>query len=251
MAELEPNALTAQNPNAIRTMFGGISKKYDLANSILSLGIHHQWKKKLVRESQVQAHHWVLDCATGTGDLAFLFEAAVGDRGQVIGSDFCAPMLDIARKKASLRRSKVRFDCADVMSLPYLDSQFDIVSISFGIRNVPNTTKALQELGRVIRPMGRLLILEFGQPTVKWWAMLFNFYSKWLLPWIGGWISGNPEAYRYLQKSSSEFPCSSDFLNIAKNTGLFETAKAISIQGGIAYLYVLHRRDDKNQTEST
>src|SRR4051812_26089805 len=129
-------SVSPQNPNSIQQMFGVISKKYDLANSVLSFGIHHRWKKKLIRQSQVKPGDHVLDCATGTGDLAFLFESALQGNGQVIGSDFCQPMLDIATNKAQVRQSNVRFEWADVMNLNYADQQFNVASISFGIRNV-------------------------------------------------------------------------------------------------------------------
>lgn len=231
--------LTAQNPSSIREMFGVISKRYDLANTVLSWGIHRRWKKRLVRESGVKENDWVLDCATGTGDLAFLFEAALRGTGQVIGSDFCEPMLEVASQKAKRSGSSTRFEQADVMNLPYPDSQFNIASISFGIRNVKEPQKALDQLGRVVKPGGQVLILEFGQPHSRLMAALFSFYSNWLLPWIGGWISGQRQAYRYLQTSSAAFPCRDQFLEIAKRTGRFSKMRTISFQGGIAYLYIL------------
>jgi demethylmenaquinone methyltransferase/2-methoxy-6-polyprenyl-1,4-benzoquinol methylase len=233
--------LTAQNPSSIREMFSVISGKYDLANSVLSFGIHHGWKKRLVRESGVKLHHHVLDCATGTGDLAFLFESALKNTGHVIGSDFCEPMLEVARKKAQTRKSSVHFEWADVTQLAYPDHHFDVASISFGIRNVQNPKRALDELGRVVKPGGRVLVLEFGQPHSKFIFQLFNLYSNWILPRVGGLISGQPKAYRYLNVSSSKFPCGEDFLKIAQSTGKFSSMRFISFQSGIAYLYILQR----------
>jgi demethylmenaquinone methyltransferase/2-methoxy-6-polyprenyl-1,4-benzoquinol methylase len=233
--------LTAQNPDSIQNMFGVISEKYDLANSVLSFGIHHRWKKKLVRAAQVEAGNQILDCATGTGDLAFLFEAALKGTGKVFGSDFCEPMLEKARLKAAKIHSQVQFEFADVMNLQYADHQFDIASISFGIRNVKDTKRALSELGRVVKPGGRLLVLEFGQPQSKVMGALFNFYSQMVLPKIGGWISGQPQAYRYLQTSSAAFPCGQEFLNLAKSTGRYSSLQVVPIQTGIAYLYILTR----------
>ena len=148
--------LTAQNPQSIQHMFSVISKRYDLANSILSLGIHHIWKKRLIRESQIRAGQKALDCATGTGDLAFLFEKKLKKTGQVIGSDFCESMLEVAHQRAQRSQSQVKFEVADVMNLPYADASFDVASISFGIRNTQNTQKALSELGRVVKPGGRV-----------------------------------------------------------------------------------------------
>jgi len=233
--------LTAQNPKSIQEMFGVISKKYDLANSVLSFGIHHRWKKKLIRESQVKQGDSVLDCATGTGDLAFLFEKALKGTGQVTGSDFCEPMIEVAKTKAQQRHSSVRFETADVMKLQYADQEFHVASISFGIRNVKDTRKALSELGRVVKSGGRVLVLEFGQPRSRLMSALFGFYSTFILPRIGGWLSGQPQAYRYLQTSSAAFPCGKDFLKIASATGMFSKMRFIPLQSGIAYLYILER----------
>ena len=233
--------LTAQNPQSIQHMFSVISKSYDLANSILSLGIHHLWKKRLIRESRIQAGQKVLDCATGTGDLAFLFEKKLKKTGQVVGSDFCESMLEVAHQRALRSQSKIQFEVADVMNLPYSDASFDIASISFGIRNTQDPQKALTELGRVIQPGGRVLVLEFGQPRSKWMGKLYQFYSTRVLPKVGGWISGQPEAYQYLQTSSAKFPCRESFLELARSTQQFSQMRYIPFQTGIAYLYILEK----------
>jgi demethylmenaquinone methyltransferase/2-methoxy-6-polyprenyl-1,4-benzoquinol methylase len=233
--------LAAQNPKSIQAMFGVISKKYDLANSVLSFGIHHFWKNTLVRKAGLKDGAQVLDCATGTGDLAFLFEKRLRGSGQVVGTDFCEPMLDVAREKALKRKSRIQFQTADVMNLPFKDQEFDVASISFGIRNVQDTQKALSELGRVIKPGGRVLVLEFGQPRPGLIQKSFEFYSKKVLPRVGGWISGQPQAYQYLQTSSAAYPCGDDFLSIAGKTGWFEKMECIRFQSGIAYLYILER----------
>ncbi len=231
--------LTAQDPHSIQNMFGVISKKYDRANAVLSWGIHHRWKNRLVREAQIQKNDHILDCATGTGDLAFRFESLLQGTGQVTGSDFCEPMLEVARTKGRLQNSTAKFEWADVTQLPYPDHQFNLASISFGIRNVKNPTDALTELGRVVKPGGQVLILEFGQPTSILISFLFKIYSQWILPRIGGWISGQPQAYRYLQTSSASFPCREDFINMASLTGCFSKMRYLSFHGGIAYLYIL------------
>ena len=244
MDQLNPQTdvgASPQNPSSIQTMFGMISDKYDLANSVLSLGIHRLWKKRLVSEAKIQRHQHILDCATGTGDLAFLYESALQGTGHVIGSDFCEPMLEIARKKAAERKSLVHFEWADVMKLQYLDQHFDVASISFGIRNVKEPKKALNELARVVKPGGRVLVLEFGKPHSKWMAKLFGLYSNQILPKIGGLISGQPQAYHYLQTSSATFPCGQDFLDIAQSTGKFTKMRFLSFQSGIAYLYILEK----------
>ncbi len=230
--------VTAQNPHSIREMFGVISGKYDLANTILSFGIHHQWKKALIRQSGLKSGDRVLDCATGTGDLAFQF-ASTNKDAQVVGTDFCEPMLDVARKKATERRSNIQFETADVTQLQFNDREFNIASISFGIRNVRDTKQALSELGRVVQSGGKVLVLEFGQPRSRVMGFLFNFYSRYVLPRVGGWISGQKQAYQYLQTSSATYPCGADFLAIAQSTGRYQTMRCVPFQTGIAYLYIL------------
>jgi demethylmenaquinone methyltransferase/2-methoxy-6-polyprenyl-1,4-benzoquinol methylase len=232
---------TPHNPASIQEMFGVISNRYDLANSVLSFGIHHRWKRRLIQESGIKKGGAVLDCATGTGDLAFLFESALKGTGQVIGSDFCEPMLQVAREKAKKLKSKVQFETADVTQLQYPSQTFDVASISFGIRNVQNPQRALSELGRVVKSGGRVLVLEFGQPKSPVMEALYGFYSKQILPTLGGWMSGQPKAYRYLQTSSASFPCEHDFLDIAFSTRQFATGRFIPFQTGIAFLYVLQR----------
>lgn len=229
---------------SIRRMFSSISGKYDLANTVLSLGIHHQWRKSLVRWSEARAGRKILDCASGTGDLAFEFEKAVTDSttsGEVLGTDFCEEMLVQAREKAQARGSKVRFETADVTRLSYENNRFDISSIAFGIRNVSDAVKGLSEMARVTRPGGYVMVLEFGQANVPLWGEIFDFYSKAILPKIGGLITGKPEAYEYLQNSSSKFPCRQDFLSLAEKTGKFDRCEYKSLMGGIAYLYRLRR----------
>lgn len=232
---------TPHNPASIQEMFGTISGKYDLANTVLSMGTHHRWKKKLVRASQAPIGGRILDCATGTGDLAFLFEKTIGPTGTVVGSDFCNPMLEVARAKAQQSHSKVQFEWGDVTQLKYPDAGFDCASISFGIRNVSDVVQGLSELGRVVRPGGKVLVLEFGQPRFKLLAALYDFYSARILPRIGGWISGKPSAYRYLQTSSATFPCGEGFLELARKTEKFDSFSSTPLFGGIAYLYTLKR----------
>jgi demethylmenaquinone methyltransferase/2-methoxy-6-polyprenyl-1,4-benzoquinol methylase len=231
--------LTAQNPSSIREMFGRISSRYDLANTVLSFGIHYLWKRRVIKESKIQKGNHVLDCATGTGDLAFMFESKLRGTGQVVGSDFCEPMLEMAREKAKQKGSQVQFQFADVMKLPFADQSFHCATISFGIRNVKNPQLALTELARVVKPGGKVLVLEFGQPLCKITGFFYGIYSKLILPKIGGWISGQPEAYQYLQTSSAAFPCADEFLEMARSTGKFSSFKSVRFQTGIAYLYIL------------
>lgn len=221
----------------IRSMFGEIAGGYDLANTVLSAGIHHLWRKSLVRWSEARPGHHVLDCATGTGDLAIEFKKTVGSEGQVIGTDFCAEMLMPAPLKAERRGLHIQFEQADVTQLPYADASFEIASISFGIRNVQDPLKGLSELARVVRPGGVVMVLEFGQPTLPGLSQAYRFYSNHVLPKIGGLITGRPQAYEYLQNSSAQFPCREDFLALMNQTDRFSKSEYRSLSLGIAYMY--------------
>lgn len=226
------------DPEKIRSMFSKVAAKYDTANSVLSVGIHHLWRKKLVSLSDAQPGMKVLDCATGTGDLAIEFKKAVGPTGEVIGTDFCKEMLDPAPAKAKAQSLDIHFELADVTKLQFADKKFDISSISFGIRNVGDPIKALSELARVVKPGGKVMILEFGQMSIPVVSSLYNFYSEKVLPKIGGLVTGQADAYDYLQKSSAAFPCKEQFLDLMKKTEAFSDMSYTSVSFGIAYIYI-------------
>lgn len=217
-------------------MFSKVAANYDKGNNVLSMGIHHLWRKKLVKYSGAKAGDQVLDCATGTGDLAIEFKKTVGT-GAVTGTDFCAEMLIPAPGKAKERGLDITFEQADVTQLQYADNSFDVCSISFGIRNVGDPVKALKEMARVTRPGGKVMVLEFGQVNIPVFGALYNFYSQNILPKIGGIVTGQKEAYEYLQKSSAAFPCREGFLDLMKESGAYSKMEYITLTGGIAYIY--------------
>lgn len=225
------------NPEKIRSMFAQIAANYDRGNSVLSMGIHHLWRKTLVKLSGAQTGMKVLDCATGTGDLAIAFKKVVGSEGDVIGTDFCAEMLIPAPAKAHALGLDIKFEQADVLKLQYPDNTFDIVSISFGIRNVADPVQALKEMARVTKPGGKVMVLEFGQASLPGFAQVYNFYSEKVLPILGGWVTGQKEAYQYLQKSSASFPCREGFLDLMKQSSGFSQSDYHALTGGIAYIY--------------
>lgn len=225
------------NPEIIRSMFSKVAANYDKGNNVLSMGIHHLWRKKVVKYSQAKIGDKVLDCATGTGDLAIEFKKTVGPQGEVLGTDFCAEMLIPAPQKASDRGLDIQFEQADVTDLKYADNRFDISSISFGIRNVGDPAKGLSEMARVTRSGGTVIVLEFGQVNIPIFGALYNFYSQNILPKIGGLVTGQKEAYEYLQKSSAAFPCRSEFIDLMNSTGAFSHCEYKSLSGGIAYIY--------------
>ncbi len=221
----------------VKNMFADIAGDYDRVNGILSFGIHRFWRNQAILESGARSGDHVLDCATGTGDLAISFAQAVGTDGYVLGTDFCREMIELAPEKANDKGLNIDFEVADTLNLPYDDDLFDISSIAFGIRNVDDPVQALKEMARVVKPDGRVIVLEFGQPE----GLLkypYTIYSKHIMPAIGGWISGNREAYTYLPETSAAFPAGEAFLDVMRNTGTFSRQRAEKLTGGIAYIYV-------------
>lgn len=221
----------------VREMFAEIAPRYDVANTALSFGIHHIWRRTLVRLSEVKRGMSVLDCATGTGDLAIAFKKAVGSEGSVIGTDFCAEMMETAPLKAVRNHVSVQFEVADAMNLPYRADMFDITSISFGIRNVDNPVQALGEMARVTKNGGKVIVLEFGQPTGIF-GVLYRFYSTRILPIVGGILTGKKDAYQYLNRTAAAFPCREEFLALMQETGRFEKVSFVPVSFGIAYIYI-------------
>src|SRR3954451_12468809 len=198
----------------------------------MSAGVHHLWRRAAVRWSGAKAGDAVLDCATGTGDLAIAFKKAVGS-GRVVGTDFTPEMIDLARRKSS----DIVFDVADVTNLPFDDASFDIASISFGIRNVGDPEKGIAEMARVVRPDGRVIVLEFGQPSNRLASLLYDSYRRHFLPRLGGAVTGEREAYEYLESSAARFPCGGDFVSMMRASAPLATIDFRPLTFGIAYLY--------------
>ena len=218
-------------------MFADIADDYDRINSILSFGIHNAWRKRTVLESEARPGDRVLDCATGTGDLALEFKKTVGHEGYVLGTDFCKEMIEHAPGKAEERKLVVEFEVADAMNLPYDDNSFDVASIAFGIRNVDDPVICLQEMARVVKPGGRVVVLEFGQPKGLL-KMPYELYSRHIMPAIGGWISGNRDAYTYLPETSAKFPAGDNFIKLMMESNSYSKSRAVELTGGIAFVYV-------------
>jgi demethylmenaquinone methyltransferase / 2-methoxy-6-polyprenyl-1,4-benzoquinol methylase len=221
------------DPSKIRSMFASIAGRYDRANTVLSGGVHHLWRRKAVRWSGATAGDRVLDCATGTGDLAIAFRKVVGQSGRVVGTDFVPEMLSIARRKAP----DIEFETADVMNLPFEDASFDVASISFGIRNVSDPRQGIAEMARVVRPGGRVMVLEFGQPRGRLFCRMYDFYRRNVLPKVGGIVTGKQDAYEYLEESAGRFPCGDEFVGLMRDTGRFASIEYRPLTFGIAYLY--------------
>ena len=221
----------------VQQMFSAIAPRYDVANEVLSLGVHRRWRSRAVALSGVQPGHAVLDCATGTGDLAFALKRAVGPTGRVVGTDFCQEMLAEAPRKAQRLGLDVKFEVADALALPYGDGLFDCATIAFGIRNVDDPVRCLREMARVVRPGGKVVVLEFGQPDGLFGA-LFRFYSRVVMPFVGALLTGQRAAYEYLPRTAAAFPAGEKFLGLMDEAGAFSSRSAHALTFGVAYAYV-------------
>lgn len=218
-------------------MFAGIAGRYDLLNHILSLNIDKRWRRIVadeLREILDRDDAVVLDVACGTGDLSL--ELNKNSKAQIIGTDFCRPMLAFAKTKSENESQFIPYIEGDAMALPFDDGQFDAVTIAFGLRNLANFSDGLVELCRILKPAGKLAVLEFSTPIVPGFGQLFNLYFSHILPRIGGAVSGSRGAYEYLPDSVSKFPNQKDLVTLMERTG-FTTVKYRNLTGGIAALH--------------
>lgn len=223
----------------VREMFGRIAPRYDFLNHLLSLDIDRVWRRRVAKQfggllRTPSAR--VLDLCCGTGDqaLAFRKEAPVG--AEIVGSDFVPEMLARARAKAAACGAGVTFVEADALALPFGDGSFDLVSCSFGFRNLANYERGLVEIFRVLKPGGVAAILEFGEPRGKLFGSLYRFYFRQLLPRLGGLISGNNSAYTYLPSSVSKFPSAEALQSLFERVG-YTNVGFIRWTGGIVALH--------------
>lgn len=218
----------------IQQMFAEIAPGYDRANRALSMGVDVRWRKRTVKTVDPQAGERGLDVCSGTGDLCFALQGA---GATMTGADFCAPMLQHTHKKQPSSGRRSDFLAADAMNLPFGDNQFDFATVAFGIRNVAEPIVALREMARVVRPGGRVVVLEFCKPRVPVFSSLYRFYFGRILPKLGKWISGaKNDAYRYLHDSVQAFPERAAFLELMREAGL-GTPRQRLLTGGIAAIY--------------
>jgi demethylmenaquinone methyltransferase/2-methoxy-6-polyprenyl-1,4-benzoquinol methylase len=225
----------------VRKMFAEIAPRYDLLNHVLSLNMDRYWRWRTLRVLGLRPGEPVLDVCTGTGDLALSASKQLGTDTEVVGTDFCGEMLDIAREKQAkhlLGHTQLRFLEADTMQLPFPDQAFQAVTVAFGIRNVSDTDAGLREMIRVCRPGGQVAILEFSRPSFPGLKQGYDFYFRRILPRIGNSVARNhSDAYRYLPESVVEFPCGEQFAQRLKSVGLCEV-RWIPMTLGVVTLYI-------------
>ena len=225
----------------VRSMFGAIAPSYDLNNRLHSLWRDQAWRRAAVRVATLQPGEAVLDVACGTGDLALAFARA--GAGRVVGLDFAFPMLRLARAKAAAPRHRAAASCVpcyqsgDAMRLPFADGSFDVLSIAFGIRNVADPARAIGEFGRVLRPGGRLIILEFSLPRRRALRGLYTFYFRHVMPRTAALIARDRTgAYRYLPESVNTFLDRDRLQATMADAGLADVS-AVPLTFGIAVVY--------------
>lgn len=219
-----------QDAGFVRQAFAGIASRYVLANHVLSLGIDCLWRRTTARRIAALHPQRILDLATGSGDLAQALQSAC-PQAKVLGADFSVPMM----REAQARKFHTLI-AADGLALPFQDAVFDVVTVAFGLRNMASWPHALQEMSRVLRPGGRLFVLDFSIPRTPGIRQGYLFYLKRIMPRIAGWITGQRQAYEYLCGSIERFPSGQDMEKLITANG-FQSATGTPLTFGIASLY--------------
>ncbi|MFV9931267.1 MAG: bifunctional demethylmenaquinone methyltransferase/2-methoxy-6-polyprenyl-1,4-benzoquinol methylase UbiE [Francisella endosymbiont of Hyalomma asiaticum] len=220
-------------------VFHSVAAKYDLMNDLMSFGIHRIWKKQAIAKSYVRKGDNVLDIAGGTGDLAYKFCQMVGSQGKVILSDINSSMLEVGKEKLTNKGcvGNIEYVQANAECLPFADNYFDCITISFGLRNVTDKYKALASMCRVLKPGGRLLVLEFSKPIIPLLSKVYDEYSFKALPFLGKIITQDAESYKYLAESIRKHPDQQTLKRIMYDAG-FDNVEYQNMTGGIVALHI-------------
>ncbi|ABK89364.1 bifunctional demethylmenaquinone methyltransferase/2-methoxy-6-polyprenyl-1,4-benzoquinol methylase UbiE [Francisella tularensis subsp. novicida] len=220
-------------------VFHSVAAKYDLMNDLMSFGIHRIWKKQTIAKSGVRKGDNVLDLAGGTGDLAYKFCQMVGQQGKVILSDINSSMLEVGKEKLTNKGcvGNIEYVQANAECLPFPDNYFDCITISFGLRNVTDKEKALASMCRVLKPGGRLLVLEFSKPIIPLLSKVYDEYSFKALPFLGKIITQDAESYKYLAESIRKHPDQQTLKQMMYDAG-FDNVEYQNMTGGIVALHI-------------
>ncbi|HEY5976959.1 MAG TPA: bifunctional demethylmenaquinone methyltransferase/2-methoxy-6-polyprenyl-1,4-benzoquinol methylase UbiE [Solirubrobacterales bacterium] len=232
----KPSRDSAQFADQVNRMFDRVAGRYDALNSVMTAGLHHRWRERAADRAELRPGDSALDVCCGTGDLALELASRVSPTGHVVGCDFSEPMLDLAREKAAAAGAAgARFEWADALQLPYDAGRFDAVTVGFGVRNLADLDRGLNEMARVLRPGGRVVILEITQPTRP---PLSTFYSLWfdrIVPVLGR-FTADSEAYSYLPESVRSFPSPERLAARMDSAGLTEIRWSV-LAGGIIAIH--------------
>ena len=228
----------AEKAGMVGQVFDSVAAKYDVMNDLMSFGVHRVWKRFTIEQAGVRPGQAVLDIAGGTGDLAAKFSARVGSGGLVILADINAAMLTTGRDKLmdSGIIGNVVYTQANAEALPFEDDSFDCITIAFGLRNVTDKDKALASINRILKPGGRLLILEFSKPVLPLLSKAYDAYSFTALPLMGKLVANDAESYRYLAESIRMHPDQETLLDMMEHAG-FAKASYHNLTGGIVALH--------------
>ena len=227
----------AEKAGRVQGVFGNVASKYDVMNDAMSMGIHRLWKDAMMDWLAPRPGQTLLDVAGGTGDISFRFLKRAG-RGHATVLDLTEPMLVEGRKRAEADQMSDSLDwvVGDAMALPFADNTFDVYTISFGIRNVTRPAEALSEAYRVLKPGGRLMVLEFSQIPNDMMQRVYDLYSFNIIPRMGQAIAGDRDSYQYLVESIRKFPDQETFLSMVRDAG-FGNAKYRNLTMGVACLH--------------
>lgn len=222
----------------VADVFHSVAAKYDIMNDVMSFGIHRLWKRFTIDAANARPGNTILDLAGGTGDLTKKFSQQVGESGKVILADINDSMIKVGREKLHNQGivGNVEYVQANAEHLPFADNTFDIVTIAFGLRNVTNKDAALASIYRVLKPGGRLLILEFSKPQQEWLSKAYDFYSFKILPEMGQVIANDKESYQYLSESIRMHPKQDVLKGMMEDVG-FEQVQYHNLTGGIVALH--------------
>ena len=222
----------------VRQVFDSVASKYDVMNDAMSLGMHRLWKRQAIRFCQIRENHRVLDLAAGTGDLSLLIAPKVREKGSLVVSDINLAMLSQAKVRLldAGMVENIAFIQANAEMLPFPASDFDRIIIGFGLRNVTDKAKALRNMAQVLKPGGRLIILEFSHPTSSFIAQWYDTYSFKVLPQLGEWIAKDRESYQYLAESIRMHPNQERLKSMVLEAG-FDKCEVYNLMGGIVAIH--------------